>query len=41
MTDRIVRKWWKCFEQQELAGLQDAPRKGSPLNFSPAFVESG
>ncbi len=35
MTDRIVRKWWKRFEQQGLAGLQDAPRKGSPGRYTP------
>ena len=34
MTERIVRKWWKRFEQQGLAGLQDAPRQGAPSRYS-------
>jgi transposase len=34
MTERIVRKWWKRFEQQGLSGLQDAARKGSPGRYT-------
>ena len=34
MSDRIVRKWWKRFEQQGLAGLEDAPRPGTPAQIS-------
>jgi transposase len=35
MTERIVRKWWKRFEQQGLAGLEDAPRPGAPSRYTP------
>ncbi len=34
MTERIVRKWWKRFEVQGLAGLEDAPRPGAPSRYS-------
>lgn len=34
MTQRLVRKWWKRFEQQGLSGLEDAPRKGSPSRYT-------
>ncbi len=34
MTERIVRKWWKRFEQQGLAGLEDAPRPGAPSRYT-------
>ena len=35
MTERIVRKWWKRFEQQGRAGLEDAPRPGAPSRYTP------
>jgi transposase len=34
MSERIVRKWWKRFEQQGLAGLEDAPRPGAPSRYT-------
>jgi transposase len=34
MTERIVRKWWKRFEQQGLSGLEDAPRPGAPSRYT-------
>jgi transposase len=34
-TERLVRKWFKRFEQQGLAGLNDAPRPGSPTRYTP------
>ena len=34
MTERIVRKWWKRFEQQGLTGLEDAPRPGAPARYT-------
>ena len=34
MTERIVRKWWKRFEGQGLAGLEDAPRPGAPSRYT-------
>jgi transposase len=34
MTERIVRKWWKRFEQQGLPGLEDAPRPGAPSRYT-------
>jgi len=34
MTERIVRKWWKRFEQQGLAGLEDAPRPGAAPRYT-------
>jgi transposase len=34
MTERIVRKWWKRFEAQGLAGLEDAPRPGAPSQYT-------
>jgi transposase len=35
LSEPTVRKWWKRFEQQGLAGLEDAPRPGAPLHYSP------
>lgn len=29
-----MRKWWKRFEQQGLAGLEDAPRSGAPARYT-------
>src|SRR5215469_4858839 len=34
MTERIVRKWWKRFEAQGLAGLEDAPRPGAAPRYT-------
>jgi transposase len=34
MTERIVRKWWKRFEQHGLSGLEDAPRPGAPSRYT-------
>jgi transposase len=34
LTERIVRKWWKRFEQQGLTGLEDAPRPGAPSRYT-------
>lgn len=34
MSERIVRKWWKRFEAQGLAGLEDAPRPGAPSRYT-------
>jgi transposase len=30
----VVRKWFKCFEAQGLAGLEDAPRSGAPARYT-------
>lgn len=35
LSERMVRKWWKRFEQQGLGGLEDAPRPGAPSRFTP------
>jgi transposase len=33
LSEPMVRKWWKRFEQQGLAGLEDAPRSGAPSRY--------
>ena len=35
MSEHLVRKWWKRFEQRGLAGLEDAPRPGAPSRYTP------
>lgn len=35
LSEAMVRKWWKRFEQQGLAGLEDAPRSGAPSRYTP------
>jgi transposase len=35
LSEPTVRKWWKRFEQQGLAGLEDAARPGAPLRYPP------
>jgi transposase len=35
LSEPTVRKWWKRFEQQGLAGLEDAPRSGAPSRYTP------
>src|SRR5438034_3914938 len=34
LHEKTVRKWWKRFEQQGLAGLEDAPRPGAPSRYT-------
>jgi transposase len=34
LSEPTVRKWWKRFEQQGLAGLEDAPRAGAPSRYT-------
>jgi transposase len=34
LSEPMVRKWWKRFEQQGLAGLEDAPRSGAPSRYT-------
>ena len=34
LSEPLVRKWWKRFEQQGLVGLEDAPRPGAPSRYS-------
>ncbi len=34
VSEHLVRKWWKRFEQQGLAGLEDAPRPGAPSRYT-------
>jgi transposase len=34
LSEHMVRKWWKRFEQQGLAGLEDAPRPGAPSRYT-------
>jgi transposase len=34
LSEPMVRKWWKRFEQQGLAGLEDAPRPGAPSRYT-------
>jgi transposase len=34
LSDHMVRKWWKRFEQQGLVGLEDAPRPGAPSRYT-------
>jgi transposase len=35
LNEKTVRKWFKRFEQQGLAGLEDAPRSGAPTRYTP------
>ena len=35
LSEPTVRKWWKRFEQQGLAGLEDASRPGAPSRYTP------
>jgi transposase len=34
LNENTVRKWFKRFEAQGLAGLEDAPRSGAPLRYT-------
>jgi len=34
LSEPMVRKWWKRFEQQGVAGLEDAPRSGAPTRYT-------
>src|SRR6266487_4856210 len=34
LSEQMVRKWWKRFEQQGVAGLEDAPRPGAPSRYT-------
>ncbi len=34
LNEKTVRKWFKRFEQDGLAGLQDAPRSGAPSRYT-------
>src|SRR5437667_6541088 len=34
LSEHMVRKWWKRFEEQGLAGLEDAPRPGAPSRYT-------
>ncbi len=34
LSEHMVRKWWKRFEAQGLAGLEDAPRPGAPSRYT-------
>lgn len=34
LSEHMVRKWWKRFEKQGLAGLEDAPRPGAPSRYT-------
>lgn len=34
LNEKTVRKWFKRFEQQGLAGLEDAPRSGAPSRYT-------
>ena len=34
LSEHMVRKWWKRFEQQGLVGLEDAPRPGAPSRYT-------
>ncbi len=34
LSEPMVRKWWKRFEQQGLVGLEDAPRPGAPSRYT-------
>lgn len=35
LKEATVRKWFKRFEEQGLAGLEDAPRSGAPPTYTP------
>ncbi len=34
LHEKTVRKWFKRFEQEGLAGLEDAPRSGAPSRYT-------
>lgn len=34
LNEKTVRKWFKRFEQDGLAGLEDAPRSGAPSRYT-------
>jgi transposase len=34
-SPNVVRKWFKRFREQGLAGLEDAPRSGAPPRYTP------
>ena len=34
-SSNVVRKWFKRFSEQGLAGLEDAPRSGAPPRYTP------
>ena len=34
LNEKTIRKWFKRFEQQGLAGLEDAPRSGAPSRYT-------
>ena len=34
LSEHMVRKWWKRFEEQGLAGLEDAARPGAPSRYT-------
>jgi transposase len=34
LKDATVRKWFKRFSEQGVAGLEDAPRSGAPLTYT-------
>ncbi len=34
LNEKTVRKWFKRFEQEGLAGLEDAPRSGAPSRYT-------
>src|SRR5437660_9229957 len=34
LNEKTIRKWFKRFEQEGLAGLEDAPRSGAPSRYT-------
>ena len=34
LHEKTIRKWFKRFEQEGLAGLEDAPRSGAPSRYT-------
>lgn len=34
LSEPMVRKWWKRFEEKGLSGLEDAPRPGAPSRYT-------
>jgi transposase len=34
LNEKTIRKWFKRFGEQGLAGLEDAPRSGTPLTYT-------
>lgn len=34
LSEPMIRKWWKRFEEKGLAGLEDAPRSGAPSRYT-------